>query len=408
MDKTASVGGIDTDESSRAFSIVCVSSQDWDAPLPTNRQQIMAQAAERGHDVLFVETHGFVGFHLWKLLRRSGRAALARRLFSGEQVAPRVRAARLLNLLPYGQRFRACNRINWRIGGIFVRRAARALPHPRVLWIYDPRGVDGIGSFGESFAVYDCVDDYSKQTLGPARSRALVEALDRETAARSRLVFVTTESLVQHHAAADGRVHLVANVADFSHFRPAADREQAPAELRSLPRPVIGFAGNFLESKVDFDLLEELGQAFPEGTLLLAGPAEGAARARLEAVLERVPNARWLGLQSYERLPRVVAAFDVGVIPYLDNEYTRSCFPLKLYEYLAAGKRVVAAGVPSVRGLEPHVVLAATPEAFIDAVRDASADPDAGAVERMSIAASNTWESRAERLLGLVRSELRS
>ena len=55
MDKTASVGGIDTDESSRAFSIVCVSSQDWDAPLPTNRQQIMAQAAERGHDVLFVE-----------------------------------------------------------------------------------------------------------------------------------------------------------------------------------------------------------------------------------------------------------------------------------------------------------------------------------------------------------------
>jgi glycosyltransferase involved in cell wall biosynthesis len=388
----------------QAFSIVCVSSQDWDTPLPTNRQQIMARAAARGHEVLFVEIGGFVGFHLWRLLRGPRRAGLARRLVSSEEVAPRIRVVRLLNLIPYGQRFRLCNRINWRIGGILARRAGRLLPKPRVLWIYDPRGADGIGSFGEAFAVYDCVDDYSEQA--PPRSRPLVATLDHETAAHSRLVFVTTESLLEHHAAADGRVHLVANVGDFAHFRPAADRAAAPEELRRLPRPVIGFAGNFLESKVDFDLLEDLGKAFPDGTLLLAGPADDAARKRLESLLERVPNGRWLGLQPYDRLPQVLAAFDVGLIPYLDNEYTRSCFPLKLYEYLAAGKPVVAAGVPSVRALEPHVVLTPTRTAFVEAVRKAVTEPDEGAAERIAAAASNTWETRADRLLGLIRAEL--
>jgi glycosyltransferase involved in cell wall biosynthesis len=103
-----------------------------------------------------------------------------------------------------------------------------------------------------------------------------------------------------------------------------------------------------------------------------------------------------------------VAAFDVCVIPYLNNPYTRSCSPLKLYEYLAAGKRVVAAGVPSIRGLEPHVVLAETQATFIEAVRRATTDPDAGAAERISIASANTWETRTERLLELIRAELGS
>ena len=71
-----------------------------------------------------------------------------------------------------------------------------------------------------------------------------------------------------------------------------------------------------------------------------------------------------------------MAAFDVAVIPYRENAYTASCFPLKTFEYLAAGKPVVATGLPELRGLEPHVVVADGPEAFVDAVERALADGD--------------------------------
>ena len=54
---------------SDGFSILCMSRQDWNAGLPTNRQQIMLRAAQRGHRVVFVESGGHLGRHLWRLAR---------------------------------------------------------------------------------------------------------------------------------------------------------------------------------------------------------------------------------------------------------------------------------------------------------------------------------------------------
>jgi glycosyltransferase involved in cell wall biosynthesis len=385
------------------FSIICLSSQRWDAPLPTNRQQIMSRAADRGHQVLFVETADFLGKHLWQMGKR-GDAAQARKLLAPARVAANVHVVQIANILPWSQRFRVFNRIDWRVGARLLRRAVRALPEPRVLWIYDPRGADAVGRFGEAFAVYDCVDDYQHQS-GPARSRALVANLDLAAAARSRLVFATTKNLASRHERGDGRTHLVPNVGDYDHFAQAADRNIASDELRSCPRPVLGFAGNLVEAKVDFALLERLAHEFAEGTLLIVGPAEPGIRERMETLAGR-QNVRWLGLRPYAALPEVVAAFDVALIPYRDNPYTRSVFPLKVFEYLAAGKSVVASGLPNVATLEPHVLLATGHDAFVSAIRLALARGAAGIEERVSLAAKNTWGHRTQRLLGLVAGEL--
>lgn len=380
------------------FSIICLSSQRWDAPLPTNRQQIMSRAAKRGHHVLFVETGDFLGKHLW---RDGGRA---RKVLAAAEVAPNVRVAQLANVLPWSQRYGVSNRINWLVGARLLRRAVRSLPAPRVLWIYDPRGADAVGLFDEAFAVYDCVDDYQHQAGSP-KSRALVAGLDQAAGARSRIVFATTGNLVARHERGDGRTHLVPNVGDYEHFAQAVDRSIAPDELRACRRPVLGFAGNLSEGKVDFALLERLAREFEDATILLAGPAVKHAHARTTA-LAALPNVRWLGLQPYETLPSVIAAFDVALIPYLDNPYTESVFPLKVFEYLAAGKPVIASGLPNLAGLEPHVRLAAGHDAFIDAVRSALAVGADGAEERIALAARNTWSDRADRLLGLVDEEL--
>jgi glycosyltransferase involved in cell wall biosynthesis len=378
------------------FSIICLSSQRWATALPTNRQQIMTRAARRGHRVLFVETADFIGKRL------AGRR---------HSVAPRasvdgVEIKALQNLVPFSQRYALANQVNFRIGAIAVRRAVRALPEPHVLWIYDPRGAAAIGSFGEQMVVYDCVDDYGQQA-GSHRAARLVSLLDRDVAARADLVFVTTERLQERHARARGGVHLVPNVGDFDHFRPASDRSFADPELAALPRPILGFAGNIIATKVDLELVEHVARSFPDSTVLLVGPAQQPLVDRVLALCERHSNIRWTGLRPYETLPAAVAAFDVALIPYALNEYTRSVFPLKVYEYLAAGKPVVAAGVPSIANLAPHVTLADDAAGFVDAIRRAAAAGDAGKEARMAVASANTWEHRAETLLGLVDAELR-
>jgi glycosyltransferase involved in cell wall biosynthesis len=389
----------------RPFSIVCVSSQPWTSALPTNRQQIMIRAARRGHDVLFVETNDFVGWHLARLARR-GDAVSVRRLFVSDRVSTRVSVSKALNLFPWGQKYELANRVNAAVTASLLRRHVASLPKPVVLWIYDPGFAGLIGRVGEDLAVYDCVDAYEQQAGSDARRQRLISAGDARAASTAQLVFVTTRALLERHVARNRQTHLVPNVGDFEHFRGAFDHARTARDVARLVHPVVGFAGNFLETKVDFGLLEAVAEARPDWTMLLIGPAPREARPHLDALAVR-SNVHWIGPKRYEELPEYVAAFDVALIPYVENDYTRSCFPLKLYEYLAAGKPVVASGLPELEGMEPDVVVASGMRAFVGAIERALSLRQREDIERrMAVAARNTWETRTQRLLELVAAEL--
>ena len=381
------------------FSIVCVSRQDWHAGLPTNRQQIMIRAAQRGHRVLFVESGGHIGRHLWRLVTGPDRGSVARRLFGGEQPAESITVEKALTFVPWGQKFPLANRINSRFTGARIRRAARGLGGPRILWIYDPTAFELVGQAGEDLTVYDVVDDYAEQVGPDARRRRFVAAADEAAACRSQVVFATTTGLYERQLQRNPETHLVRNGADFAHF--SHTNGTAP-EVRSFAGPVVGFAGNLTAEKVDFALLEAVARARPEWSLVLVGPPAENARGQLDR-LGALDNVHALGFRPYEELPAYVSGFSVGVIPYRATAYTRNCSPLKVYEYLAAGKAVVASGVPELSGMEPDVTLADRPEAFVAAIESALAASSPEAVaRRRATAEQNTWEARTERLLDLV------
>ena len=387
------------------FSIICLSSQEWRADLPTNRQQIMKRAAKRGHEVLFIEAGDFIGKHLWRLLRGPDRASQARRLFATEKVIPGVRVRTDVNLFPWGTRYRIVGWLNGWPTGLVLAGLARALPQPVILWIYHPATITLAGRCGEAFVVYDCVDDYAEQARD-ARRRGLFARADARAGEIARLVFATTSTLYERNLARNSQTFLVPNVADYEHFVTAADRRITADDVSALPRPVVGFAGNLVASKVDFDLVAAIAGARPDWSLLLIGPLDPAAEPMMKRLLAH-GNVHWVGQRSYEELPAYIAAFDVGIIPYVSNAYTRSCFPLKLYEYLAAGKAVVASGLPDLAGKQPDVVLAAGVEEFVAGAEAAlSASTESDQRRRQTLAAQNTWETRATRLLELVTDEL--
>lgn len=381
------------------FSIICVSRQEWHAGLPTNRQQIMIRAAQRGHRVLFVESGGHLARHLWRLVAGSNRGSVARRLFGGEQPHEAITVEKAVTLVPWGQKFPLANRINSRLTGARIRRAARGLDGPKILWLYDPTAFELVGRVGEDMTVYDVVDDYAEQVGPDARRRRFVAAADEAAASRSQVVFATTNGLYERQVARNPETHLVRNGADFAHF--SHTNGTAP-EVGALSGPVIGFAGNLTAEKVDLDLLEAAARLRPEWSFVLVGPPAENARAGLRR-LEGLGNVHVLGFRPYDELPAYVSGFSVGVIPYRSTAYTRNCSPLKVFEYLAAGKAVVASGVPELGGMEPDVALADGAEAFVAAVESALAADSSDAVERRrQLAEKNTWDARTERLLGLV------
>ena len=261
------------------FSIVCVSRQDWHAGLPTNRQQIMVRAAERGHRVLFVETGGHLSRHLWRLVTGPERGSLARRLFGAERPAEGIAIEKALTVAPWGQKFQLANRINSRLTGLRIRRAAQGLSGQRVLWLYDPTAFELVGHLGEDLTVYDVVDDYAEQVGPDARRRRFVAEADEEAASRSQVVFATTSGLYERQLARNPETHLVRNGADFAHF---SNLNGTAPEVGALQAPVIGFAGNLTSEKVDFGLLEAVARVHPEWSVVLVGPVAEDARSGLE------------------------------------------------------------------------------------------------------------------------------
>lgn len=389
--------------SSEEPTIVCFSPQPWEVALKTNRQRISAEAARRGHRVLYVETGTWMGVYLARNRRRLRRAA--RRLVRPEQLAPNLWIHQALTVAPWGWRSRLAVRVNARVQAAALRRVLERLGvgPGHVSLVYDPRAMAVAERTGGAGIVYDVVDDYAQ--AAPPDYRALLERYDRLAAGRAGVVVTTTGALQQVYAPLSREVRLVPNVADFDHF--ARPLDGPPDALAGLPRPIVGFAGNIVPVKIDLASVGALASARPDWTIVLVGPVAEKGRDEIAgelARLERLPNVVLAGVVDYEQLPRWVASFDVGLIPYRRNPYTANVFPLKLYEYMAAGLPVVVTNLPSLPDYGDDILHADSVEAMIGAVeRQLGARSAADVQRRQAIARRHTWAHRTELLIAALR-----
>jgi glycosyltransferase involved in cell wall biosynthesis len=253
-----------------------------------------------------------------------------------------------------------------------------------------PPSVGVVGRLGEGASLYFCMDDFlhlpgvTPWMIGPLEQR-LLEKVDALVA--------TAESLTHSKVPRSGRVHYLPQGVNYAHF---SAPQAAPADLLMLPRPIIGFAGG-VSACVGMPLVQRIAESFPQASIVLVGPLTADTQ-RL-----RAPNVHLLGPRSYADLPGYVQQFDVGIIPYLLNEWTMAVDPLKLLEYCAAGIPVVTSDIPEVRKYREAVTVAASDDAFVDGVRAALAEDRAEARARgQALARAHTWAHRADELLAIL------
>jgi glycosyltransferase involved in cell wall biosynthesis len=171
-----------------------------------------------------------------------------------------------------------------------------------------------------------------------------------------------------------------------------------PAELAGLERPLVGCVG-LVDDHMAFDAVVAVADALETGTVVLVGSVN-TSPARLGH-----PRIALLGRRPYEEIPDYVAAFDCCLVPFANNRLTEAVNPIKLREYLAAGRPVIASPLPEVAPYAPHVTLAATPAEFAAALPAvlAPANDDAAARERRRArVADETWDRAAEQVSRLI------
>ena len=159
------------------------------------------------------------------------------------------------------------------------------------------------------------------------------------------------------------------------------------------------------DSRLDLDALEALALADPSWHVVLIGPLKSGQVD--EARLRSHPNIHLLGEKPRADLPGYLKGMAVALVPYRANDLTRNIFPLKLFEYLAAGVPVVVGGLPELERYAGTIGVAGRPEDYPELVRQAlSTDTPERRAARVALAARNTWDHRVDEISGLVEGTL--
>jgi glycosyltransferase involved in cell wall biosynthesis len=379
--------------------LVFVSLERWDEVWRRN-QFLCAQWLRRfpRMRLLFVEpardlSHAF----------RSGRFEHLRKS-ADEHVAefPGLTIFRPLKLCPNSLALgRVCNQalLRFQIQAA-MRRAAVRSP---ILWINDHFAGSLCGSLGERGVIYDITDDWRQFPSTSAAERVRVEEADRLLCARADAVVVCSEALEKSRRALCRRMVRIPNAVDAAHYARCVESSHGRNPADRCAAPVFGYAGTLHGDRLAVDLLVHLASEFPHGQVVLCGPDHLSAEER--KVLQTRSNIQIRPPVPYSRMPDLLSEFDVFLVPHRQTPFTESLNPIKLWEYLAAGKPIAATPVAGFRDYAHLCHLGQGPAEFVSACHAALAEGSRLQRERIRVAEAHSWENRAEDALDLFRQE---
>lgn len=177
---------------------------------------------------------------------------------------------------------------------------------------------------------------------------------------------------------------------DLTLFDAGKDLEK-PADMEGIKGPVIGYVGSLNSLRLDIGIMEHIARSHPEWSVVLVGPEDKAFE---QSVLHTLSNIHFLGRKSVPELPAYIKSFDVCMNPQLVNEITIGNYPLKIDEYLALGKPVVATVTRTMEYFASHTYLARTAEEYVTLISKAlSEDGEQLREQRIAFARSHSWEN---------------
>lgn len=254
--------------------------------------------------------------------------------------------------------------------------------------VHHPYWYGVAGALPRGRMIYDCMDHHEGFGNNTAEILKLEKALLRD----ADLTIATSAWLQQLIAPSAQRCAVIRNAGDFFQF------SDVPTRVFRDPsgRKILGYMGAIAEW-FDQDLIEAMAKRFPKCLILLIGNDTAGAQQRLK----RFSNIQFIGEVAYSDLPYYVHSFDICLLPFKVIPLTLATNPVKIYEYLGAGKPVVAVELPEMLQFGDLVLTAETHDAFLDATQEMLATPaTAERIEaRQAFAREQTWAHRSEELL---------
>ncbi len=259
-----------------------------------------------------------------------------------------------------------------------------------VLWTSLPTAVDVAGKLGESALVYYCGDDFS--ALAGVDHDTVTER-EKELSEKADLILTASEKLAEKFP--PERTCLLPHGVDYSLFSKPAPRA---SDLPDDGRPIAGFYGS-ISAWLDIEMLRATIQQMPDWHFIFIGKPVVDVSA-----LASFSNVQLLGERPHEQLPGYSQHWTASLLPFVDNAQIQACNPLKLSEYLAAGRPIISTSFPAMQTFRSLVQVANSSDAMVEALKASqhinSLPAFSGALR--NTVAKNSWAARAQQASQLI------
>lgn len=238
-------------------------------------------------------------------------------------------------------------------------------------------------------SIYDCLDFYAGFN---DRQHDQLNELEARLINKADAVTVTSEYL-HRHIGNPQKTHIIRNGCEFDKFAQASAK-QSDDIVR------VGYVGA-VSTWFDLDIVYAAGLSHPEWRFDIYGRIEG------DLILGDAPtNVYFHGEIAYHDVPETIAMFDVGIIPFQINTLTEATNPVKVYEYMAAGKPVVSSALPEVIHMKHDDIFVSHSQAeFIDHLEKSIliSQQTSKIKKRQAWAKSQDWALRVDDLYKIIK-----
>ena len=273
-----------------------------------------------------------------------------------------------------------------------------------VVYIWRPEFASYLEEFDRDLLCYHIDDEYTFSDVDlPTgyNENKLINDAD--------VVFVSSKTLIYKKGSPGSDVRYMPNGVDFVHYRKCIENEKTYLpEFDNIPGPRIGYVG-YIKDDIDLKLLLYIARKRKDWSLVLVGPVQEAhltIRRDID-LLRGESNVYFLGGKSPEDLPVYIKNMDVCLMCYRKNMYTHYIYPMKLHEYLACGKPIVAAELENLKEFSHVLYFADDSEEWIDKIQIALASrgPEME-IKRIEVASQNSWDRRVDAIRSIIEEKL--
>ena len=265
-----------------------------------------------------------------------------------------------------------------------------------VLWSFFPPLTEAaMSTLQPKFTIFDAVDNWAEHSSYAGMKERLKKSY--EYIKNNVDVIFTVADDLQNLFDHQKNVYWIPNGVDLKHYQ--KPWRLVNRDISDLPKPIIGYIG-VIQNRVDLELIKYLAKENPHYSLVLCGPVW--YRDDFKA-LEEYKNIHLLGFKHYEEAPMYINFFDVGIIPHKKDNFISSTNPMKMYEYLACGKPVVASESAGAEMFQGEALIAENYEDFNLKIRQAlKSTSEEDKQRRQKLIEKHSWSKAVQQMLEII------